>query len=388
MFFILHAGCEINQKEFKPQDEFVKIYNDADEALTWYPVGIIQTTDKGFLILNAVKSDTSVIEYPTASIIKINAFGEVVNTAATTWLAPAPGLINVGGNYAFVAMDAQNKASLVYVNPDNAEPTETVDLDITMPLSCINDEQGRSVILGYDYISRNSIVAVYNSSTALINKSELNVKEDMMAQVQYHMNKTGSDLPFFIGEWQNDSQKGYFVNCLANYTLRTIFFDENVTPVGGDIFSFQDRDALSSLINLNGNNYAFTRYYGGNNYISTNVEVDPTSSQNFNDLVQNKLTELIPNAKVTGKKVVFSDTEYLLFASTTNSNSIVIYQYTAEGSEEPVRTKYFDFENKIEVVDMIQDINDEGIVVLARTYLTGKYLRPIVMKFKKSDFVN
>ena len=71
-----------------------------------------------------------------------------------------------------------------------------------------------------------------------------------------------------------------------------------------------------------------------------------------------------------------------------NSNSIVLYQYNADGSEEPVFTKYFDFENKIEIMDMIQDENDQGIVVLGRIYLTGRYLRPIVIKFKKDDFLN
>jgi hypothetical protein len=78
----------------------------------------------------------------------------------------------------------------------------------------------------------------------------------------------------------------------------------------------------------------------------------------------------------------------LLFASTTNSNSIVIYQYAIDSLQEPVKTKYFDFENKIEIMDMIQDENDEGIVILGRVYLTGRYLRPIVIKFKKEDFKN
>lgn len=388
IIFIGFSACEINQKDLKPEDEFVKIYNDPDENLAWYPVAICQTSDKGFLIVNAVKSDTAVIEYPTATIIKVNAIGEVVNTVTTSWLAPAQGIFTTDNGFGFVAMDNLNNANLITVNSDNGEIESEVDLDLTMPLACITSFQGNNVVLGYNYVSRNSIIALFNSSGGLINKTELNVNEDMMAQLQYHMNRTGTELPFFIGEWKNESIGGYFVNCLANYTLRTVFLDENISSVGGDIFSFQDRDALSSLINIENNTFSFTRFYGGNNYISLNVEVDPTSSQNFNDLVQNKLSDLVPDARVVSKKVLFENKEYILFASSTNSNSMVLYLYDTIATEEPVHTEYFDFENKIEIVDMIQDENDEGIVVLGRIYLTGRYLRPIVVKFKKEEFIN
>jgi hypothetical protein len=384
---ISFSACEIKQNDLKPEDEFVKIYNDLDEDLTWYPVGIKQTSDKGFLILNAVKSDTSQQEFPSATIIKVNAVGEVENTVLTDWLAPS-GIILTNNKYSFVAMDALTKASLISIS-ENGETEGSSDLGINYPLSVNDDNQGGFVVLGYDNISNSSIVAQYNSSVTLINSIDFKVIDNTTTgTVLSHLNRTGSELPFFIGKWNNGNQNGFFVNCLANYTLRTVFLNNSVTALGGDIFSFQDRDALSSLINIDGNSYAFTRYYGGNNYISVNVEVDPASSQNFNDLTQNKLAELVPEAKVVAKKVVFNSNDYILFASSTNSNSIVIYQYPTDGTEEVLHTEYFDFENKIEVVDLIQDENDGGIVVLGRIFLTGRFLRPIVIKFKKDEFVN
>jgi hypothetical protein len=167
-----------------------------------------------------------------------------------------------------------------------------------------------------------------------------------------------------------------------------VFFNNDGTPTGGDIFSFQDKYVFSALLHSSGNNYCFTRYSGGQNFISLNVAIDPFASVSYNDQVQNNLDELVSNAKVVAKKVQFNNTNYMLFASSTNSNAIVIYQYATDNTIEPVHTEYFDFENKIEVVDMIQDENDQGIVILGRIYLTGQYLRPIVVKLKKEEFVN
>ena len=382
------SGCEINQKDLKPEDEFVKIYNDPDEQLAYYPLSLVQTNDRGFIILAAIKYDSSLSEYPTAAIIRTNATGEVQNTVKTSWLAPVPRITQVDGNVSFIAMDSQSKASMISVNSTDGEIAGNTSLDLTMPLYSLTDEQNRIVVLGYNYVSRASIVALLSSTGSLINRTELNVNTDLISQIQTHMNKTGSELPFFIGEWQNETESGYFVNCLANYTLRTVFFNTSLATTGGDIYSFQARDALSSLINISGNNYAFTRYYGSQNYISSNVEVNPNSSQNFNELTQNKLDELVPSAKVVSRKVLFNNNEYMLFASSTNSNSIVVYQYSVDNPEELLHTEYFDFENKIEISDMIQDSFDDGIVVLGKIYLTGRFQRPIVVKFKKDEFNN
>jgi hypothetical protein len=65
----------------------------------------------------------------------------------------------------------------------------------------------------------------------------------------------------------------------------------------------------------------------------------------------------------------------MLFAGTTNSNSVAIYQYDTTNAE-PVYTHYTDFADKIEISDMLQDTYDEGIVLLVKLYFTGRYLRP------------
>lgn len=388
LLLIFMVSCEINQKDIKPEDQFIKIYNNQNENLSFFPVSAIQTSDGGYIILNGVKNDSSLYEYPSATLVKTSAIGEIEWTSETAWLAPA-GLIEIGGNYSFLAMDLQNNANQINIDISNGNIGGNTELNLTMPLAARTNDVNQFIVLSYNYVDRTSVVALFDQNANLVNSSELNVNTDMVAQINAHMNKTGSELPFFIGEWKNEAQEGYFVNCLANYTLRTIFFDKNMNTTGGDIYSFQARDALSSLVNKENNSFAMTRYYGGNNYISTNIEVDPYTSQNFNEYSQNQVFELIPEAKVISRNILKDNIDFILLASTTNSNSVVLYQYdmtVGENDAEALHTEYIDFSDKIEVRDVIQDENDGGIVVLAQHFFTGKYKRPVLIKIPLDKF--
>ncbi len=388
LIFLLLSACEINQKDIKPEDQFIKIYNNQNENLSYFPVSVIQTLDGGYLILNGVKNDSSLYEYPSATLIKTNPIGEIDWTTETAWLAPA-GLIKMDAGYSFIAMDKQNNANRINIDISNGNIGGNMELGLTMPLVARTNDASQFIVLAYNYVNRTSVIALFNQNTTLVNSSELNINTDMVAQIQAHMNKTGSELPFFIGDWANENQSGYFINCLANYTLRTVFFDKNIAPTGGDIYSFQARDALSSLVHKENNTYAMTRFYGGNNYISTNIDVDPNTSQNFNDYSQNQLYELVPEAKVVSRTVTKDGENYIILASTTNSNSVVLYQYgmgTDSGEEEALHAEYIDFSDKIEVRDIVQDENDGGIVVLLQHYFTGKYKRPVLIKIPLDKF--
>ena len=382
-------SCEVNQKDVKPEDQIVKIYNNQNKSLSFYPVSLVQTGDGGFLVLNAVKTDSALSEYPTATLFKTNSIGEIEWTTETAWQAPA-GIVKSGGNFSFVAKDGENTTYLINFDVGSGQVGGNTQLGIRqMPLKVYSNGSDRFVVLAYKYDDWTSYIGFYNSEGSLINSTELNVNADEVAQIQGHLNKTMDELPFFIGEWDNGTQAGYYVNCLSNYSLRAVFFDLNLSPTGGDIYSFQARDALTSLVNKEGNTFAITRYYGGNNYISTNIEVDPNSSQNFNEFVQNQLYELVPEAKVVSRNITNGAMDYILLASTTNSNSVALYQYSieaGEGDDEALHTEYVNFSNKIEVRDVIQDEKDEGIVILGQLYFTGKYKRPVLIKIPIEKF--
>ncbi len=381
---ILVSACDVDQKDIQPEQEFIKIYNHPDQQIAYHPAGLLQLSDGGYLILSGVKVDTSVIEYPHANLIKTNSNGEVEWTRDYDLFAPVPGLFQRSGSVGFVAMDLQLNAYAVEINISSGDVAGQHDLGLTNPLYAYVDRQNNLLVLGYDYVARSSWISLYDGSFGLQRSVKVNVLEDLENQVQKHQNKSGTQFPFFVGEWTEGGQSGYFVNCFYNYTLRTVYFESAGLTMMGNIYSFQTQAAVSSLIQRTDKRYALTRFYSNNNYLLGDVEVDIATSQNFNDLTGEVLHELVHDAKVLSEKITIGANSYILFASQTNSNSMVTYQHAAE-ADSLIATQYHQFNERVEVSDIIQT-KEEGVALLGRIYILGKYQRPVLVKLPVRTF--
>ena len=385
LFSILIAGCEIKQKDILPEDGFVKIYNHPEEILSFYQQSVVELQGGGYLYISAVKDETSDIEYPYTYLVRTSATGEVEWTRTYDWLAPSSRLIQQKNQIGFVAMNQQFEAFAIMVDPGTGDISEQHSLDMTMPLYSFTDTQGNLVVLGYDFVTRSSWISKYNSNFTLQRTTMLSINTDLEYLIQRHLNKTGQDFPFYIGEYSNSTGKGYYVNCFYNYTLRTVFMDVSSLNATGDIYSFQIEEGISSTIQKTGSLFGLTSYYEGNNYILPEVEIDVTTSQNIKDLPGDPLYELTFKACVITGELSSDATDNTLFISQTNTNSIVIYQYEME-SDSLIRTLYRNFDERVEVADFIQT-GDNGIAILAGIHILGKYQRPLLIKIPGDQFL-
>ena len=381
---LLVSSCEINQKKNLPEDGFTKIYNHPQENLAFYPESVTELTGGGYIFLSAVKDDSSEIEYPYTYLARTSASGEVEWAVSYDWLAPCSNLVRLGGSIGFVAMDLQFEASVVLIDPETGAETGRHDLGITMPLYSYSDAQGGLIVLGYDFVTLSSWISKFDGSYDLQQSTKLPINTDLEYLIQRHLNKTGEDYPFYIGEYSNAPGNGYFVNCFYNYTLRSVFLDLSSLGITGDIYSFQTEEGISSLIQKEGSLFGLTSYYEGNNYIVPEADINVLASQNIKDLPGTPFHELTYKAKVFAGRLESGDTEYELFVSQTNNNSVVIYQYAMD-SDSLISTLYRDFDQRIEVNDFIQT-RDNGIIVLADIYILGEYQRPVLIKFPAESF--
>ncbi|MEN8230030.1 MAG: hypothetical protein ABFS38_17855, partial [Bacteroidota bacterium] len=381
----LVTSCEINQKEVLPEDGFLKIYNHPEEVLSFYPESVVELSGGGYLFISAVKDETSDIEYPYTYVVRTSAKGEVEWTMTYDWLAPASRLIQQGGSIGFVAMNQQFDAFVIMIDPANGTVTGQHALDMTMPLYSYTDAEGNLVVLGYDFVTRSSWISKYNSNFTLQRSNMLPINTDLEYLVQRHLNKTGQDFPFFIGEYSNNSGRGYYVNCFYNYTLRSVFLDGSSLSATGDIYSFQIEEGISSMIHKSGSLFGLTSYYEGNNYILPDADINVLTSQNIKDLPGDPLYELTFKAGVVAGELSTNEAEYALFVSQTNTNSVVIYQYAME-SDSLIHTVYRDFDQRVVVSDFIQT-SDQGIAILAGIYILGKYQRPVLIKIPEDQFL-
>lgn len=385
MLLLVFPGCEINQKDLKPEDGFVKIYNHPDQQLAFYPESVVELEEGGFLYLSAIKNEASDIEYPTAYLVKTNARGEMEWSREYEWLAPAPRLIRSGSQIGFIAMNQQFEAYAVLVEMSGGDIAGSHPLEVTMPLVAYQDQDGKLLVLGYDFVTRSSWIARFSASFTLERSIQLPVNTDLEYLVQRHLNRTGQDFPFFIGAYQTTGGSGYYVNCFYNYTLRGVFLDHASLGATGDVYSFQIEEGISSLLHLSENRFGMTSYYEGNNFLVSAAEIDVSASQNIKDLPGTPLYEITEKAAVRSRKIEVEGTEYSLFLSQTHSNSLVGYQIEPV-SDSLVKTHHISFDERVQVADCIQTA-DGGVTILASIHILGKYRRPLLVKMREDAFL-
>ncbi len=388
MLCFLAAGmlsCDIKQEEILPEDGFTKIYNHPEEVLSYYPESVLELSAGGYIFVSAVKDENAEIDYPTTQLVRTSASGEVEWTISYDWLAPSSKLIENGNSIGFVAMNQQFEAHVILVDPSNGNIQSVHDLEMTMPLYAYTDLDGYLVVLGYDLVSKSSWISKYSSDYTLQRSNKLPINIDLKYLIRQHLNKTGQDFHFFIGEYSNEDGTGYYVNCFYNYTFRTVFMDISSLSATGDINSFQIEEGISSFLPISGSVFGLTSYYEGNNYIIPEAEIDVNSSQNIKDLPGEPLYELTLKAPVVAGKLSTETQRYALYTSQTNSNSIVIYQHQVE-PDSLLKTHYQYFDQRLMVRDVIQT-SDGGVAILAGIYILGKYPRPLLIKMPVDTFL-
>ena len=379
------VACDIDQKEVLPEDGFLKIYNHPAEHLAYYPESMVELPGGGYVFLSAVKDENDEVEYPYTNLVRTTASGEVSWSLDFDWRAPASQLMLLDGSVGFVAMNQNFDAFLILVNPANGEQTAQHDLEMSMPLFAYQDIQGKLVVLGYDFVTRSSWISKFSANYQIERSNRLPVNTDLEYLVQRHLNKTGQDYPFFVGEFANGPGSGYYVNCFYNYTLRTVFLDMVTLDATGDIYSFQTEEGISSVIQKGGSLFGITSYYEGNNYVMPAAELNVNTSANIKDLPANPLYELTYRAEVIAGNLDLDTASYTLFVSQTNDNSMVIYQYEKD-TETLVNTLYRQFDQRVVVNEVLQAA-DKGIAILGGIYILGKYQRPLIIKLDPEAFL-
>ena len=389
LLIIVLVSCEIKDSDIAPDASFVRVYESSNIDEAYYPEDIIQLENRNYLIISSL-DDSSFTNFPKVSLTALTPSGDIISSIVLpeNYTNPVPEWLHMNDQTYFICMDdvtLQAKVIQVGLTGDNLTYSEFMELDRRLPLF-VRKEGSNILTLSYDRIGRSSVIDLYDSNLNPQWASSVPTNEDFENAVRLHLKKRGKPFPFFIGGIDNDGILDYyFVNCLANYSMAMLFLEGASGSVTGRLYTYQEETSISSAIYLNQDTFALSRFHSGDNYVFPRVGLDINSLQNaenFNDILISQL-----NADATMDIMLYdlNDRQFVVYASTSKANKIVMLFFDAETGEQ-IQVHTLGYGNPVEVVSIIQT-QDNGIAVLGKTWINGQYQRMILYKLS-SDQLN
>lgn len=379
-------SCDIKESDISPDASFIRVYESTNVDEAYYPEDIIQLGSGNYLIVASLE-DSSLTNYPKISLTALSPAGEVLSSEVLpeNYTNPVPGWLRMNGSQYFLCMDDISlRAKLIEVtlNGEELGYSEAAGFDQQLPLYAWSDGSAL-VILSYDRVGRNSRIYGYDNNLNQTWGSQIAANEDFENAVRLHLTKQGKQFPFFIDAIHSDGNTtGFFVNCLANYSLAMVFLDQGGT-VTGRLYTYQEQTGISSGLCLGGDTFAVSRFHSGDNYIYPKVGLDVNALQNaegFNDIFISQLKADAPMDIMMYEK---SGREFIVYASTSKQNEIFLLFFDAETGEQEY-THTLGYGNEVEVVNIIPTL-DGGMAVLGKTWIGGQYQRMILYKLTSDE---
>ncbi len=365
-------------EDYTPESSFMKIYNDEKFESAYIPMDIVQAGDNGFFILSAFDAWNTYI-------LRVDEAGEFMwdYTLEDTYVNPTQGLFYKDDAFYFFCMDDLSLATYLMKATD---ATKTAEVDrtygnIIYPLHASAISDG-FLLESYDRESYSTQLTKLNTDFNTVWEEKYEVEQDVEEPIISHLTRIGNRLPFFTGEAGNT----YFLNGYYNYSLSLLFVDASDGKQKGVINGFRDESALSSVLYLDGNNYAMSRYDFGNNIIIPKSEINTTDIGISTELEGNDHPEMTPNAMVHSELIDVNGKSITLFATTTKAGEMLLYAYDAL-SGKLVGTHHLGNINPYEAVDFV-DTSDGGLVILGNTFVNGRFSRITLTKLSEQEVID
>jgi hypothetical protein len=382
LLLTLFVSCDISKNDVQPSSSFTKIYDDNRFEQEYYPLDIIQTADKGFLILAELKNDQSL--FTSVFVLKTDALGAIISSTEmnSPFVMPVNGWQKIGANYYFICMDETTLTAQLIPVSETGELEAAIPLNgITYPLVVSSDETAFA-ILSYDNATSESVISIA-TTTGQINQQKgytIGAGVDVEKPIIDHLTRNGDLLPFQVG---NTKDGLYYFNGLYNYTFSLVFtnFGDNPTGVCQGQLSQGGISAVSSLGN---DQFGIARFNFGDNYIAPAVSISTSSITSSTDLEGNTFPEIENKSSI--KLVEIGSDGKWLYATTTQNNQVVLYGFN-QTSGEILGTSYLGNGNPYTLAAVTPTING-GIAVLARTSLEGRFPRIALFKRDKAFLDN
>lgn len=371
----LIGGCK--KDDFKPEESYVKIYNDTDGNKKYYPLGIQQTNDQGYLILSAYNGWNILL-------MKVDKEGEFLwqKELASNYVSATPNLIKYNdGHYLFCMDDVGLQTYVLKVDENSGETTEIQSFsEIVYPTYAYSD--GASVyIQNYDRLSyETGIYKLTPSLDGIENAGSLSIFTSVEDEIVGHITYDGKRLPFLIS---STPEKDHLVmSGFYNYSFSLVFLNSNLEFTGvynGAGFN----GGVNAILPLGGSIYSVAKFSYDNQYFNPSVSLDPSAIDITESISASGYSELDNSKPVVIRKIQVGGALYTTMLASTKSNNLVLYFFDGN-SNIPVAKKYIGQNTPFTACDVISTI-DGGIMILGQVQVMGSYKRIATVKLSNEQ---
>jgi len=379
------SSCDIgDNKEVNPADSFLRIYDSHqfDHAIS--PVDVTQTVDGGYLLLgNYRRDDTDFLGTYIASTDEEGQF--IRNTyMRDNNVHPVGEFLTLGGLHYFVSMDAVSLQAYLNQVDDSARVVSTIGIGVTYPMYAQNDGKDQFVLLSYNSVDRTTDLSVVNMDGSIAQQSAFGIGagQEVEEPIIDHFTRTGRELPFFAGRTAGGT---YYANGFYNYTLSLLFTDLSSNSPSGVVQGQQDEGGISSLLPLSGDEFALSRFNYGDQFASGQTTLNTSGTTSASDIDSNAMLEWEIDQKVKMTTVTLNESDYVIIATTTKNQQIVLHFYDNTGAY--VGVDYLGFSSPYQL-GAIQVTADNGLAILGSIQVAGKFQRMCLFKKSEGELVD
>jgi hypothetical protein len=366
---------DVKESDINPEESFNRIYNSQDPEDNIYPVDIIQTTDKGYLVVSEV-------EERTVSLLKTDEKGNVVSQAIFPELkSPMQGIFKVGEDFYFFCRDELEYAIAVKVNLDSLEQSTQNLLMVNFPLA-VGKTSGGFIIQSWNQEDRATIVTRLNETLNTVGSETFNIEEEIDPFINNHIMRKGPRLPFLVGEM---AEGQYFFNGYFNNNFNLMFLNSALAATG-NVAGYKTERYVTALHTIQSGKFAvtLTATAEDKNYIAPSTDINIRNQSVVSEIPQHQfIPEMSLEIPLTFRKITANGSENILCGFTTKTNQVALYSYDqASGT---LNGKHvFGYTNPYELCGF-NTTEDGGLVVLSKTQVAGRFPRIAITKFSVEE---
>lgn len=379
IYFILISGLSVFlaacKKDSKPEDSFIKIYDDQNGNKHFYPLSMA-VSGEGYLVLSAYDGWR-------IHLMKIDKEGEFEwnYELPANYVNAVPNLIQHNGQSYLVCMDAVGLfAYVLKIDENNHSVSEVSSFpNVLYPTYAYNS--GLDIyIQNYNRLSyETGIHRLTTDLTGISQSGSVNIFTDVEERIVNHVTYNGNRIPFFIS---STPEQNYIVmNGFYNYSFSLIFLNPDLTFAGvynGAGFN----GGLAAFSPSGSSQFSLARFSYDNLYYNAGTTLTPTAIDIAESIPAQGQSELDAKKPVLIKDISIKGSHYKAFLSSTRSNQILLSIYSPGGTL--AGKKYLGKNNPYTVCDFIQTA-DDGLSILIQAKIMGSFDRIGLIKLSKEQ---